>query len=90
VEGFNLKTRPWILVLAASVLLLIEAAALINTRWVEDDSWYSSKGWTLATEGRIRVPVFPYDPEYVVNVVTTLHWPAGYRTTFMAIWRSTV
>ena len=58
---------------ALCVLMLLESLALIHTRWVEDDSWYSSKGWTLATEGRIRMAVFPFDAEYQSNVITTLH-----------------
>jgi 4-amino-4-deoxy-L-arabinose transferase-like glycosyltransferase len=66
------RRHLWILA-GACLLLLVESLTLINTRWVEDDSWYSSKGWTLAQEGRIRMSVFPDDPEYVTNVITTLH-----------------
>ena len=68
-----MKNRNWVLLAGICLILLAESAALISTRWVEDDSWYSSKGWTLATEGRIRMSVFPFDTEYIVNVVTTLH-----------------
>lgn len=68
-----MKHRNWVLLAGSCILLFAQSLILINTRWVEDDSWYSIKGWTLATEGRIRMPVFPDDPEYVSNVITTLH-----------------
>ena len=72
-SGHITKHRAWWLLAGACLLLLVQSLALIDTRWVEDDSWYSSKGWTLAREGRIRMSVFPDDPEYVTNVITTLH-----------------
>ena len=69
----SLKKRRILLLALCCVLMLAESLILIHTRWVEDDNWYSVKGWTLATEGRIRIPVFPFDGEHVSNVITTLH-----------------
>jgi 4-amino-4-deoxy-L-arabinose transferase-like glycosyltransferase len=45
-----------------AVTLLISIADQIplhNTRWVEDESWYSDAGKTLMTEGRLRLSSFP-------------------------------
>jgi 4-amino-4-deoxy-L-arabinose transferase-like glycosyltransferase len=68
-----LKNRSWLLLVGACLLLLVQALILIDTRWVEDDSWYSIRGWALAQEGRIRMPVFPGDLEFGTSVATTLH-----------------
>jgi 4-amino-4-deoxy-L-arabinose transferase-like glycosyltransferase len=50
------------------VLLLLECTALLRTRWVEDENWLSSEAWALAQEGHLRMPLFPADPEYKVEV----------------------
>lgn len=71
-----MRKRSWLVLIAACALLLIESVTLIQTRVVEDDNWYSIKAWNLASDGRIRMSVFPFDPEYVVNVITTLHTEA--------------
>jgi len=46
-------------VLLACFIFLLQATPLLNTRWVEDENWYGSIGYTLHTEGRMRNPVFP-------------------------------
>jgi 4-amino-4-deoxy-L-arabinose transferase-like glycosyltransferase len=60
--------RARLIAAAACVLLLLECFALIRTRWVEDENWLSSEAWTLAQEGHLRMPLFPADPEYKVEV----------------------
>ena len=42
----------------ALALLLAQALPLFSARWVEDENWYSSLGYTLMNEGRIRNPMF--------------------------------
>jgi len=46
-------------VILAFVVLLLQATPLLYTRWVEDENWHGSVGYTLLTEGRLRNPVFP-------------------------------
>ena len=61
--------RRALLLLAVSCLILVaESAILIHTRWVEDESWLASGAWTLVQEGRLRSPIFPDSPRYVVDV----------------------
>ncbi len=51
-----------ILLLAAVVLLfLAQALPLLNTRWVEDESWYSAAAESLARHGELRMPIFADD-----------------------------
>lgn len=45
--------------LAACLIFLLQATPFLYTRWVEDESWYGSIAYSLATEGRLRNPVFP-------------------------------
>ena len=54
--------------IAACLVLLIQSTFLIRTRWVEDESWLSNGSWTLAQEGRVRMPIFPSDPRYQADV----------------------
>lgn len=46
-------------VLLACFIFLLQATPLLHTRWVEDENWYGSIGYSLHTEGRLRNPVFP-------------------------------
>ena len=48
----------YLILAAACLLLLIQAATLLPVRWVEDESWYSIAAHTLATTGELRMPVF--------------------------------
>jgi 4-amino-4-deoxy-L-arabinose transferase-like glycosyltransferase len=48
----------WLLVAVACVVFVAQAATLLNRRWVEDESWLSIPAYTLAQEGRIRIPAF--------------------------------
>jgi len=43
------------------------------TRWVEDESWLSNGSWALVQEGRLRMPIFPADPPFAVDVGPPLH-----------------
>jgi hypothetical protein len=66
--------RPALVLLALSCLLLIlECAPLIHTRWVEDESWLSSTSWTFVQEGRMRSPIFPASPRYIADVSPPVH-----------------
>ena len=42
----------------ACALLVLQALPWFSGRWVEDESWYSIRAWTLLTEGRIRNVTF--------------------------------
>src|SRR5271165_6351520 len=52
------RATRWMVVLACLIFLL-QATPLLYTRWVEDENWYGSVGYTLLTEGHLRNPVFP-------------------------------
>lgn len=54
--------------ISACLILLLQSVLLIHTRWVEDESWLSNGSWTLAQEGRLRMPMFPSDPRYQADV----------------------
>jgi len=74
--------RPAIFILiAACLLLLMESTMLMSTRWVEDESWLSNGSWTLVQEGRLRMPIFPADPRFAVDVGPPLH-RLGLATSF--------
>jgi 4-amino-4-deoxy-L-arabinose transferase-like glycosyltransferase len=62
-----------VLLLVSCVLLILESAVYIHTRWVEDESWLSSGAWTLVHEGRIRSTIFPASPRYTVDVSPPVH-----------------
>ena len=64
----DLKQRSWLVLAAACLFLLFESAILIHTRWVEDESWASTAAWTLVQEGVVRMPTFPADPRFRVDV----------------------
>ena len=52
------RTYRWLLVFAC-LLFVAQALPLLSYRWVEDESWYSSTGYTLMHEGVVRNAVFP-------------------------------
>jgi 4-amino-4-deoxy-L-arabinose transferase-like glycosyltransferase len=58
-----------ILLIAACLLLLVQAVPYFGCRWVEDESWYSIPGYTFLRTGALRNPTFPpTDPESVVDM----------------------
>lgn len=65
----RLQNRDLWLVLIACLLLLAQELPLFQARWVEDENWYGSVGYTLAHEGHIRNPMFPdTDPDSHVDM----------------------
>lgn len=63
-----LAQRAVLILIAACLLLLIQAVALMRTRWVEDESWLSNGAWTLLKEGSLRMPIFPADTRFQADV----------------------
>lgn len=63
-----LQQRRWWALGAACLILLVESATLIHTRWVEDESWLATEAWTLVREGVVRMPTFPADPRFHADV----------------------
>ena len=63
-----LDKRAVLALVAACLLLLIQAVTLMRTRWVEDESWLSNGAWTLLKEGSLRMPIFPADTSFQVDV----------------------
>jgi len=63
-----LDKRAVFALVAACLLLLIQAATLMRTRWVEDESWLSNGAWTLLKEGSLRMSIFPADTSFQVDV----------------------
>jgi 4-amino-4-deoxy-L-arabinose transferase-like glycosyltransferase len=57
----------------ACLVLLVQSALLIGTRWVEDENWLGNGSWTLVQEGRLRMPIFPADPRGEADVSITVH-----------------
>jgi 4-amino-4-deoxy-L-arabinose transferase-like glycosyltransferase len=53
------ETRPRILLLAACLLLLVQALPYFGYRWVEDESWYSVTGYHYMRAGELTNPTFP-------------------------------
>jgi 4-amino-4-deoxy-L-arabinose transferase-like glycosyltransferase len=58
-----------LMVIGAMALLLAQALPYFQHRWVEDESWYSIPGYTLARAGEIRNPTFA-DTDYESKVDT--------------------
>ena len=54
-----MERKPHVAIIFAVCLFFLQVVPFLYARWVEDESWYSCVGYTLATEGRIRNPVFP-------------------------------
>lgn len=54
----TLDTRTRLIVVLSLLLLLAQALPLFGSRWVEDESWYSSSAHSLAKFGELRVRVF--------------------------------
>lgn len=69
------KCPRWALtaLLLSCLLLAAESSILIHTRWVEDESWVTSDSWSLAHDGKMRSPIFPESPRYVVDVAPPAH-----------------
>ena len=65
------------------LVLLVQSTLLIRTRWVEDENWLGSGSWALVQEGRLRMPIFPADPRYEVDVSVPVHH-AGVAAAFGA------
>ena len=57
-SGRSADTGTKLIVILAVVLLLAQVLPLLNTRWVEDESWYASSAHSLAKFGELRVRVF--------------------------------
>jgi len=70
------------LVLAlACLLLFVQGVVLIQTRWVEDESWNTDESVTWMREGRLRMSSFDADLASVVDVRPPL-MPMGMGTIF--------
>jgi 4-amino-4-deoxy-L-arabinose transferase-like glycosyltransferase len=67
------RRQAGLVLLACLVLLSIQSTLLIGTRWVEDESWLSAESWALVNEGRLRMPAFPFDKFYEVDVAEPVH-----------------
>jgi 4-amino-4-deoxy-L-arabinose transferase-like glycosyltransferase len=52
------RSQNTIMLLAAALLFLAQALPLLNTRWVEDESWYAASGGMLAKHGDLRMRIF--------------------------------
>jgi 4-amino-4-deoxy-L-arabinose transferase-like glycosyltransferase len=50
-----------ILLGVALLLMLVQTTVLLNTRWVEDESWNTDCALTWLREGRLRMSSFPVD-----------------------------
>jgi len=84
--------RPRLLAAAACLLLLAQAVILFQTRWVEDESWYSDSGGTFAREGRLRLSSFP-ERDYFSQVDTRppampLSLALSFRLFGMDVWQA--
>lgn len=55
----RLAERPWVVLFLASFLFLLQALPLFQTRWVEDDSWYSLPAYSFMQDGTLRNIAFP-------------------------------
>ncbi len=68
---------------AACLLVLLQCCVLLNTRWVEDESWLSEGAWNLAQEGSLHMKIFPSDPRAKADVTPPLQrltMAASFRT----------
>jgi 4-amino-4-deoxy-L-arabinose transferase-like glycosyltransferase len=65
----------------ACLLLFIQCVVLIQTRWVEDESWNTDESVTWMREGRLRMSSFNADLASVVDARPPLT-PIGMGTTF--------
>ncbi len=71
--GGGIKRANW-LILGAILLYLAQVLPLLQTRWVEDESWQSIPAYSLITEGRIRNPTFmAADREFTTCVKPPAH-----------------
>ena len=73
----TVNTAPkcqWLWLALACVLFLGQTLPLLQTRWVEDESWQSIPAYSLITEGSIRNPTFAAsDSEFSVCVKPPAH-----------------
>lgn len=65
----------------ACLLLFVQGVVLLQTRWVEDESWNTDESVTWMREGRLRMSSFNADLASVVDVRPPLT-PLGMGTTF--------
>lgn len=65
----------------ACLLLFVQGVVLIETRWVEDESWNTDESVTWMREGRLCMSSFDADLASVVDVRPPL-MPIGMGTTF--------
>src|SRR5258708_6613022 len=73
----------WLWVTFACLVFLAQALPLLQTRWVEDESWESIPAETFVREGRIRNPTFAQtDSEFQVCVK-----PPGHTLVLAPIFR---
>src|SRR5579871_4281574 len=57
------------LVVASCLLLLAQTLPYFESRWVEDESWYSIPAYTFMRTGELRNPTFPpTDSEAIADV----------------------
>jgi 4-amino-4-deoxy-L-arabinose transferase-like glycosyltransferase len=80
------------LLVVACALLLLQALPWFSGRWVEDESWYSNRGWTLLTEGRVRNSTFAdTDPQFTVDAsppAMPVVLAASFKTFGVGVWQA--
>jgi 4-amino-4-deoxy-L-arabinose transferase-like glycosyltransferase len=67
------RRQALVLLVLSCVLLMLESAVYIHTRWVEDESWLSNGSWSLVKDGRLRSTIFPASPRAVADVSPPVH-----------------
>lgn len=76
--------HAYLLLAFACGLVVVQALPFLDGRWVEDESWYAIRGWTLLTQGRIANPTFAEtDIEYLYDTSPPLQ-PVVLAGTFKA------
>jgi len=64
---------------------MAQALPCFTYRWVEDDSWYSSTGYTLFHEGQMRNGIFPQTELEGRADTKPIALPATLAVTFAAL-----
>src|ERR1022692_4573047 len=89
----RIAEKPWIVLLLASFLFLLQALPLFQTRWVEDDSWYSIVAYSYLQTGQLRHITFNPDDVRTLDSrppLMTFVLAASFKLLGVGIWQARV